>query len=126
MPGTPPLAPPAAEASLGLKLGRTAAALSVLLLGTALVLAPSAVLGNLLSTTAESVTGVAGGGGGGGQQCKSDTHVGGVACRRYVAGACAALCASCVSCHSQTGRVMAGLAVAHTLLLSAVAASAWL
>jgi hypothetical protein len=57
MPGTPPLAPVAAEASLGLKLGRTAAALSVLLLGAALVLAPSAVLGNLLSTTAESVTG---------------------------------------------------------------------
>jgi hypothetical protein len=57
MPGTPPLAPAAAEASLGLKLGRTAAALSVLLLGTALLLAPGAVLGNLLSTTAESVTG---------------------------------------------------------------------
>lgn len=57
MPGTAPLLPPAADPSLGLKLGRTAAALSVLLLGLGLVLAPGAVLGNLLSTTAESITG---------------------------------------------------------------------
>jgi hypothetical protein len=39
------------------QLGRIAAGLSVLLLGLGLVLAPGAVLGNLLSTTAESVTG---------------------------------------------------------------------
>lgn len=57
MPGTAPLLPPVPAPSLALKLGRTAAALSVLLLGLALVLAPGAVLGNLLSTTAESVAG---------------------------------------------------------------------
>jgi hypothetical protein len=42
-------------------LGRIAAGLSVLLLGLGLVLAPGAVLGNLLSTTAETVTGETGG-----------------------------------------------------------------
>ena len=57
MPGTPPLLPPAPKLSLGIQLGRIAAGLSVLLLGLGLVLAPGAVLGNLLSTTAESVTG---------------------------------------------------------------------
>jgi hypothetical protein len=59
MPGTPPLPGAAAGAGPGLavKLGRVAAALSVLVLGLALLVAPGAVFGPLLSTNAESVTG---------------------------------------------------------------------
>jgi hypothetical protein len=57
MPGTPPLKPTAEEQPVGVKLGRVAAALGVLSLGLALVMAPTAVLGGVLSTSAESITG---------------------------------------------------------------------
>jgi hypothetical protein len=57
MPGTSPLKAAGPEASTGVKLGRVAAALAVLCFGLALVAAPTAVLGGLLSTSAESITG---------------------------------------------------------------------
>lgn len=57
MPGTPPLELPATASSVAPKLARAAAALAVLLLGLGLVVAPGAVLGNLLSVSAESIAG---------------------------------------------------------------------
>jgi hypothetical protein len=57
MPGSPPLVAPAASQPLLPRLARAAGALAVLAFGLALVLAPGQVLGNLLSTNAESIAG---------------------------------------------------------------------
>jgi hypothetical protein len=62
MPGSAPLAAPAAPQPLLPKLARAAGALAVLAFGLALVAAPGQVLGNLLSTNAESIAGGAEGG----------------------------------------------------------------
>jgi hypothetical protein len=65
MPGSAPLAAPAAPQPLLPKLARAAGALAVLAFGLALVLQPGLVLGNLLSTNAESIAGVRVSGGSG-------------------------------------------------------------
>eukprot|EP00878_Enallax_costatus_P007203 GHUV01007547.1.p1 GENE.GHUV01007547.1~~GHUV01007547.1.p1 ORF type:complete len:589 (+),score=195.07 GHUV01007547.1:201-1967(+) len=57
MPGTPPLESAPAVEKLAPKLARAAGALAVLSFGLALVVAPGAVLGNLLSVDAESIAG---------------------------------------------------------------------
>eukprot|EP00879_Flechtneria_rotunda_P019587 GHRR01020580.1.p1 GENE.GHRR01020580.1~~GHRR01020580.1.p1 ORF type:complete len:454 (+),score=145.47 GHRR01020580.1:211-1572(+) len=59
MPGSPPLPTSGAEgAEIGAsKVARAASALAVLALGVGLVVAPGQVLGNLLSTSAESIAG---------------------------------------------------------------------
>lgn len=57
MPGTPPLETAAPLESLAPKLARAAGAVAVLGLGLVLVVAPGAVLGNLFSVEAESVSG---------------------------------------------------------------------
>jgi hypothetical protein len=67
MPGSAPLVAPPSPQPLLPKLARAAGALAVLAFGLALVLAPGQVLGNLLSTNAESIAGGAGWRGGSGQ-----------------------------------------------------------